>query len=354
MTRILNFSMMVLVVLNVSSCKQKSVSGTPKAEAKFYPTEVLAQQDVQLQSVFPAVLKGQEDIDIKPRVEGFIEAVFIDEGSMVTKGQPLFKINSPASVQALENTQANYNTALTDLERMRPLAEKGIISEVKLKSYENNLTSAKAALDQAKATIGWTTVTSPISGVVGTVPLRLGSLVNSATILTTVSNTSNVVANFSMNEKELLDFMMIWEGKTQAQKIKNMPPVKLQLANGAIYKDSGRIETISGVVDAVSGAVNIRVVFPNTDGLLRSGTSGKVIIPKTIKNVVVIPQRATMNQQDKVLVYKVDADSVVQKIITVQSTPDGQFYAVTKGLESGDKIVTDGVATLKNGQKIRF
>jgi membrane fusion protein, multidrug efflux system len=342
-----------LTLLALSSCNTKpNPFGGPET-VNIYPVATLSKTNVDLHSFYPAVLKGQEDIDIKPRVDGFIEAVYIDEGSIVKKGQALFKINSPSSIQNLENAQANYNTAKLNVERMRPLAEKGIISNVNIKTYENAYASAEASLNQAKATIGWTTVTSPVNGIVGSVPYRLGSLVTSSSVLTTVANTTNVIANFSLNEKELIDFMRSWDGNTQQEKIKNMPSVKLLLADGSEYEEPGRIETISGVVDAVTGSVNFRAAFPNPHGLLRSGTSGKIVIAKTLKNVLVVPQKATFSQQDKVLVYKVQGDSVLQKVVTVKSTADGLNFAVLNGLEAGDKIVTDGIATLKNGAKIK-
>lgn len=342
-----------LFLLLVVSCK-KSTAPSEVAKEQKYQVVSLDTVDVELQSVYPAVLKGQEDIDIKPRVEGFIDALYVDEGTIVRKGQPLFRINSPSSVQQIENAQANFNTALTDLERMKPLAEKGIISEVRIKTYENSVASAKATLDQAKANIGFATVTSPVAGIVGAIPFRLGSLVNSSSVLTTVANTDQIIAYFSLNEKDLLSFMRIWEGNSQAEKIKNMPEVKLLLADGKEYEETGKIQTISGVVDAVSGSVNFRASFSNKEGILRSGTSGKIVIPRVLKNTILIPQKATMSRQDKVLVYKVQGDSVMQKVIEVLSTPDGQNYAVMNGLVAGEKIVTDGLATLQNGKKIKF
>lgn len=343
----------VFALLVVVSCKKNSASVAPVDEL-IYPVIAVEGQDVELNSVYPAVLKGQEDIDIKPRVEGFIDDLCVDEGEIVDKGQVLFRISSPSTVQQLENAQANYNTAVTDLERMKPLAEKGIISEVRIKTYENVVSSTKASLDQAKANIGFTKVTSPVAGIVGAVPYRQGSLVNSSTVLTTVANTQRIIAYFSLNEKDLLAYLRSLEGSSQAEKIKNMPAVKLLLADGSEYEETGRVETISGVVDASSGAVNFRASFPNKDGLLRSGTSGKVVIPNVLKDVVLIPQKATLSQQDKTIVYKVQADSVVQKVVSVKSTPDGKSYAVLDGLVEGDKIVTDGVATLRNGKKIKL
>lgn len=341
-----------VVLLTAVSCSKKPVA-TSAVAISAYPVATMVSQEILLNSVYPVILKGEQDVDIKPRVEGYLETVNVDEGSIVKKGQLLFKISSPASIQLLENATANYNTAKLDVERMRPLAEKGIISDVRIRTYENNVASAKAALDQAKATIGFTQVTSPVDGVVGAIPLRAGSLVITTSVLTTVANTVNVIANFSLNEKELLEFMRSWPGDTQAEKIKNMPAIGLQLADGSQYEESGRIETISGVVDANTGSINFRASFKNTHGLLRSGTSGKIIIPRKMENAILIPQKATVSMQDKMMVYKVDGDSVMQKVISVKSTPDGKSFAVLTGLSVGDKIVTDGVATLKNGKKIK-
>jgi len=341
------------ILLLFTSCKGKQAGPNDSDQVKAYPVATMEVQDVELQKMYPAVIKGQQDIDIKSRVEGYIDAVLVDEGTVVKKGQPLFKINSPSSVQLIANAKANYNTAQLDVESIRPLAEKGIVSQVKLTATENMLASAKAALDQAKATLGWATVTSPVDGVVGAIAFRQGSLANNSTVLTTVSNVSNVIAYFSINEKELLTLLKEYKGATQAEKIKNMPAVKLLLSDGSEYEETGRIETISGVVDATSGSVSFRALFPNKHGLLRSGSSAQVIFPTEHKGAIVIPQKATFAQQDKVLIYKLQGDSVVQKVISVETTPDGQNYVVTEGLSVGDKIVTDGIVTLTNGQKIK-
>ena len=347
------FNGLVIVMLLIS-CKNEKSTQKQQVEIKSFPAQILKPQQVELQSVFPAVLKGQEDIDIKPRVEGFIEEVYVDEGAKVKKGQPLFKINSPSSVKSMEEAQADYNTAKLDVERMRPLAEKNIISKVQLDSYENSLDAAKATLEQAKATMGWVTVTSPVDGVVGTISYRLGSLVTSSSVLTTVANTSKIFAYFSINEKELYDFIDKWKGKTKDEKIRNMSDVKLVLSNGTEYDEPGRIETISGVVDQTSGTVNIRASFPNARGLLLSGASGKIIIPQNIEDALVIPQKVTFSQQDKTIIYKVQGDSAVQKVITVEATPDGKSYVILSGLSTGDKIVTDDIISLSNGQKIKI
>lgn len=355
----------LLSLLLLASCSKKQETAT---EAVVECSVMSVQKgDAALEMTFPATIKGREDIEIRPRIDGFIKDIYVDEGSVVKKGQQLFKIDSPQSEQAVttalaavKSAEAQVQTAVVNVDRIRPLAQKGIVSEVQLKTVENAHQSAVAALSQAKAslanaqaTLSWTNVTSPVDGVVGTIPLRQGSLVNSSSTLTTVANTSNVYAYFSLNEKDLITFLNNAEGKTQVEKIKNMPPVTLTLADGSVYPEKGKIETISGVVNVTTGSANFRAEFPNKLGILRSGTSGKVSIPRTMPDVFIIPQKTTFALQDKILVYKVQGDSVVQTVISAISTPDGKSYAVTSGLQEGDKIAADGIVLLKHGIKIQ-
>lgn len=361
----------ICILASLSSCGRKN-SQSPygpqvAAAPQHYPTAVMTAGEVTLQSLYPAIIRGQADIEIRPRVDGFIESIHIDEGSVVTKGQTLFVIDSPQSVQSFESSkaavmsaQANLSTALLNVERMRPLAEKKIISTVQLETYENQYKAAQASLDQAQASLahaeaalGWTKVTSPVDGIVGEIPYRQGSLVGSQYVLTTIANTSDVFAYFSINEKDLMELLGSYPGKTQAEKIKNMPYVTLILADGSVYPEKGRIGTIAGLINTATGSVNLRAEFPNRHGLLRSGTSAKVSVPRQLENVFEIPQKATFPLQNKTLVYKVQGDSVVQAVITVLPTADGQRYAVTGGLQEGDRIVIDGIATLYSGKKIK-
>lgn len=359
-------SLVLFSVLLLVSCGKKS-QDSKTVELQSYPTKVVQSESAQVEILSPVTIKGQDDAEIKPRIDGTILNIYVDEGSVVKKGQKLFKIDSPNAQQALSsaqaavlNAQALLNTASVNVARIRPLAEKGIVSQVQLQTYENSYQSAAASLAQAKATLAqaqsmmsWTEVSSPINGIVGTIPLRVGNLVNSSSVLTSIANTDNVYAYFSMNEKELTDFLSKSEGATQSEKIKNLPDVSLILADGTTYSEKGKIETISGLVDVNTGSVNFRAIFPNNHGLLRSGASGKISIPRTLNDVMVIPQKATFAKQNKVVLYKVQADSVVEKVITVEALPDGKNYAVTDGLNSGDRIVTDGISTLQNGKKIK-
>lgn len=334
---------------------------------KEYITSVLSEQDIELETVYPVTIKGQEDIEIRPRIDGFIDAIYVDEGSVVRKGQLLFKINSPVSVQALAtaqaaeaSAQAQVQTAQLNVERFKPLAEQGIVSQVQLDTYKNALHSAQATLNQAKAQvanaqaqISWTNVSSPVDGVVGTINYRQGSLVNNSNALTTVSSTGNVFAYFSLNEKELVSLLAGLPGKTQAEKINSLPPVTLRLADGTTYSEKGKIKTISGQVNASTGSANFRAEFANPNGLLRSGFSGNLAIPTYVEKAIIIPQAATFTKQNKHLTYKVVNDSIaVQTLITVTATPDGKSYVVTDGLSANERIITDGIASLSDSTKI--
>ncbi len=362
-----------LLILFVTACGNKSKQSVNESSSKVYPAQELTKQTAVLESVFPVTLRGEEDAEIKPRVNGYIDKVYIEEGAVVKKGQALFSINSPtsehdlaAAKSALERANANLNTARLNVERIRPLAEKNIVSSVQLETYENAYTAAEAAhneaqvaLRAAQATSGWTTVTSPIDGIVGSIPYRSGNMVTNATTLTTISKTHTAYAYFSLNEKALSSLLETLEGETQAEKINNIPEPTLLLADGSTYPEKGKITAISGIVNSRTGSVTLRANFPNRNGTLRSGASGRIAIPRELNDVFVIPQKATFTQQDKVVLYKVvkdsanENDSTVQTIISVLPLPDGKHYAVTSGLSEGDRIVVDGIATLGNARKIK-
>jgi len=355
-------SALLLVMTSCGGDKQSSQEQAPQK----YPTTIVSRQNVKLESGYPVTIKGKEDIEIRPRIDGFIDAIYVDEGSVVKKGQILFKINSPLSEQSLtsaqaslKSAQAQVNTAKVNVNRIRPLAEKGIVGNVQLETAEDSyqqalagLAQAEATLKNAQATMGWTTVISPVDGLVGEIPFRQGSLVNSSNVLTTIANTSNVFAYFSLNEKELSTFMDNLEGNTQVEKIKNAPEITLTLADGTVYEHTGRIETVTGSVKITTGTAGFRAEFPNRESKLRSGISGKISIPRIINNAILVPQKATYAQQNKTIIYVVQGDSVVQRVISVLPTPDSKSYVVTDGLQDGERIVSDGIVTLNQGKKV--
>lgn len=353
--------------LSLFGCGQKGQMGMGGAPE--YAVMTLQPASSDLNSMYPAVIKGKQDIEIRPQVAGFITKVCVDEGSVVRKGETLFVIDPVQYQAAVKSAEANVlvakagvSTQQLTVNNKRELLRKSIISTYDMEMAENLLASQNAVLAQAEAqltnarqNLSYTTVKSPSNGVVGTIPYRVGSLVSSSTPtpLTTVSDISEMYIYFAMTEKQLLD--MTREGGTMKEILAKMPPVQLQLIDGTIYEESGKIETLSGVIEQNTGAVTMRATFPNTRSILRSGGTGSVLIPYTEANALIIPQKATYEIQDKKFVYMVTDSATAQTTeIEVFPVDNGQSYVVTSGLKTGDKIVIEGVGTsVKDGMKIQ-
>ncbi len=325
--------------------------------------------DATLDQVFPATIKGRQDIEIRPQVSGFITKLCVDEGSVVRKGQTLFIIDPVQYEAAVKVAEAavkvagsNVSTAKLTADNKRELQSRNIISEYELQMAENDLATKEALLAQADAqlvnarkNLSYTSVTSPSNGVVGSIPFRVGSLVGpTITIpMTTVSDNSEMFAYFSMNEKQILEMMRAAGGQTKSA-LSKLPQVSLKLADGSIFASKGKIETLSGVIDPATGAASVRASFPNTGNVLRSGSTGQVLIPTIYSGVMVIPQKATYEIQDKKFVYLLSDSSTVQAWgITVSPLSTGSNYIVTSGLKSGDRIVVEGISSIRNGMKIK-
>ncbi|MDX6183635.1 efflux RND transporter periplasmic adaptor subunit [Flavobacterium sp. Fl-77] len=355
----------------IASCGNKSDQapmGGPGSQVKEYKTLTLEPTSATLNTDYPASIQGQQNIEIRPRVEGYIDKIYVDEGAVVKAGQPLFKISAPEYEQevrtaaaSIKSAQAALSSAKLAVNKVKPLVEKEIISKYDLESAQYNydaalatLAQANASLVNAKTNLGYTTVTSPVNGVVGSIPFRLGSLVSSNTTdpLTTVSSIGNVYAYFAMNEKKLLDFTK--SKGPLAEKIKELPQVSLLLSDGTTYAEKGRIETVNGLINTETGSVNIRARFPNSKGIIRSGSSTTVRIPNEVKDGILVPQSATFELQDKIFAVTVGKDGKTKNVnITVAENTAGNYYVVTSGLKSGDKIVLEGVALLKDGSEIK-
>lgn len=338
-----------------------------EAKAPEYAVITAQATTAHLTNSYPATIKGKQDVEIRPMVSGFITKLHVDEGSVVKKGQVLFTIDQVQYRAAVETAKATVATAEAALQTQelttqnnRELNKRGIVSDYQLSTSENQLAQAKATLAQAKASLvnaernlQYTEVTSPSDGIVGQVPYRVGSLVSPsmATPMTTIADNSEMFAYFSMTERQLLQ--MIREGGSYKEILAKMPEIQLQLIDGSIYPDSGRVETISGVIDPTTGSVSIRALFPNAHNVLRSNSTGNVIFPNVLPDVILVPQSATTDIQDKKFVYVVQADNTVKNTeIQVYTLNDGQNYYVTGGLKAGDKIVIEGVQAIKDGQAI--
>ncbi|WP_255496143.1 efflux RND transporter periplasmic adaptor subunit [Mucilaginibacter sp. FT3.2] len=363
----------IILTAVISACgnKNKQANGNQEQQILDYKVVQLQPRQATLNVDYPASIQGQQNIEIRPKVDGYVEKIFVDEGAIVTKGQLLFKINAPQYEQDVRTAEAGIKTAEADLSlakmqvnKVKPLVEKDIISHYELESAEYTqqskaaaLAQAKAALVNARVNLGYTTITSPVNGVIGSLPYKLGSLVTGSTTdpLTTVYNTSNVYVYFALNEKQLLGFSRDSSSQTTFKaKLSKLPAVSLILPDGTTYDHTGKVETVNGLINTATGAANVRADFANPRGLIRSGSSAVVRIPNLIKSAILVPQSATYELQDKRFVYTVDNQNKIKNVaVKVMDNTAGQFYVVTDGLKAGDKIVLESSGNLQDGTVIK-
>lgn len=316
---------------------------------------------VDLSRNYPATIKGKTDIEIRPQVSGFITKVHVDEGQRVRKGQTLFTIDQVQYQAAVDQAIASVNSAQTTVksaqmtaDQKQSLFDKNIISEYEnqlakndLATAQSQLATAQAALTTARKNLAYTVVTSPSDGVVGSIPFREGSLASPsmAQPLTTVSDNSKIYAYFSLTEKDMLE-MTDAGAKTVDAQIATMPKVQLKLSNGTIFPEEGQVITISGVIGSGTGSATVRALFDNVNGMLRSGSTGQILIPMRSDSVMLIPQKSTFELQDSRFVYVVnDSNKLVSTRITVNPVNDGKSFIVTSGLKKGDRVAVEGVGS---------
>ena len=333
-----------------------------------YPVVTIGLQNAETQTTYPASIKGIQDVEIRPKVSGFITKLCVQEGQAVKAGQLLFVIDNTTYQAAVHQAQAALNSAKAQLntskltfENSKKLFEKNVIGSYELQTAQNTFENAKAAVAQAQAalasareTLGFCYVKSPANGVIGSLPYKVGALVSASSpdALTTVSDVATVEVYFSVNEKDILNMTKNVGGIHAA--ISDYPAVKLQLADGTMYNQLGKVVKVSGVINQATGAVSMIARFPNPDRLLKSGASGTVIVPKNSSNAIVIPQSVTTEVQNKVFVYTVDNKNKVKYTeITVDPQNDGKNYIVTGGLHIGDRIVTKGLTSLTDTMTIK-
>ena len=350
------------------SCGGKKSSGKPNFGDNEYAVRTIGAQSAELQTTYPATIRGMQDVEIRPKVSGFITKLCVKEGQTVKAGQLLFVIDNVTYAAAVRQAKAAVNSAKAQLNTARltynnneKLFKNNVIGSYELQSAKNNMQAAAAALAQAEASyvsakenLSYCYVTSPASGVIGDLPYRVGALVSASSQqpLTTVSNISTMQVYFSMTEKELLDMTKTAGGLHTA--IKDYPAVKLQLADGTIYDHPGRVATVSGVIDATTGSVSMRADFPNPQHLLKSGGSGSIVVPHVSSSAIVIPQDAVAQVQDKHFVYIVGKDNKVKySAVTVDPQDDGKNFIITSGLKVGVRIVVNGISSLTDGAEIK-
>lgn len=350
--------------IGFASCGQ-----TQKGEMQTggYEIMVVAKADKVVETNYSATIRGRQDINIMPQVSGTIQKLCVTEGEKVRKDQVLFIIDQVPYKAALNTAVANVKSAQAALATSeltynsnKELYAKKVVSEFTLQTSENQYLTAKAQLAQAEAQevnarndLSYTEVKSPSNGVVGMLPYRVGTLVSPSMTqpLTTVSDNSEMYVYFSMTENQVLGMVRDYGSMDEA--IAKMPEISLELNDGTTYSEKGKVESISGVIDTQTGTVGVRAVFPNEKGLLLSGSSGKVLIPSTYNDYIIIPQEATVKQQDKISVFRVVDGKAVTTLIKVAAYNDGREYIVLEGLNPGDEIVAKGAGLLREGTQVK-
>ena len=359
----------VTATMTIASCGGQEQQQY-QAQAPAIATQTVAMGETDLNNTYPATIKGKTDIEIRPQVSGFITKVHVDEGQHVRKGQLLFTIDHVQYQAAVDQAQAQLNSATTAVQTAQLTADskqhlfdRNIISEYENQLAKNTLAQAKAqlataqaALVSARKNLAYTEVVAPSDGVIGSIPNREGSLASPSMMqpLTTVSDNNEVYAYFSLNEKDILSLTNNGEFAL-TDRIKQMPEVSLRLADGTIYPVKGKVATVSGVIDNTTGTATVRALFPNSNGMLRSGSTGQIMIPTVEEGVLIIPQKATFEIQDRKFVFVVnDSNKVVSTPITIAPQNDGKNFVVTSGLTEGQRIAVEGVgSTLREGMTIQ-
>lgn len=372
-----NLSFVLLIwILLWSACNNQSTAPTVMPPRP-YPVVPVVQRDVITYDEYPTTIQGKINNDVRSKIQGYIREVYVDEGQLVKRGDRLFRVETAtldqtaaANTASVEVAEANIASAQSAIEvaevevnRLRPLVDKGIISEIQLKTAEANLAAARSNLNQAqaaksqaeanlqttRANIGYSIISAPIDGMVGAIPYREGSLVGPTDMqpLTLISDTKDLYAYFSMNESAYLNFLSNTEGSTLQEKIAHFPKVSLRLANGQIYPEDGQIETVTGRIDPRTGTIQFRALFGNDAGLLTSGNTGTIRIPNLHEKVLVIPESATADHQGNITAYRVQNDTAYAQTLQIAGRANN-LVIVTSGLSNGDHVVAQGLGSIQN------
>ncbi len=364
--RMKTFKWTLMLSLGLASCGIEE----PQMKDSSFETMTVKKSNIELPYKFSARMKGQNDVTVTPQVTGQLMKICVTEGQQVKKGQTLFIIDQRNAQLELEAAQANLQAALAqensaklEFESNKNLFEKKIVSSYMLNNSENQYKQAQAAVAQARAAanrakvnLGFCTITAPVSGVIGGIPVRTGDQVSPMTELTMVSGNTAMYAEISVTEAVVEE--MVKEGVKASEKekiIAKLPDATFIMKNGTEYPHKGRVVSLTGVVNDATGSLTGKISFPNPDGHLYSGIQGTIVMPFAEKSVIVVPQFAVVRLQDRSQVYKVQADSTATAVeVTTQDTGNGKEFIITSGLNEGDVIVTTGANNVTEGQKVLF
>lgn len=357
----------LLLAVLISSCNNKAE--IPVAAAPSLPVLTLKSESTATSVAYPAAIQGTLDVEVRSQVNGNLDQVLVDEGAYVRKGQALFKINDRPYREQLNNALANLHAAEAalinsdiEVDKLNPLVKNKVVSDYQLKTAKAmqkvamaNIEQNKAMVASARINLGYTTITAPVSGYIGRLYKKQGSLISSADVeaLTTLSDVHEVYGYFSLSESDFINFKKTYAGNTLSEKLKNLAAVELVLADNSIYEKKGVVDMIDGQFDKNTAAITVRATFPNANGILRSGNTGKVRLQIQHDDAILIPQSATIEMQDKVFAFTVNAKNEVTKTPVTISGKSGANYLISEGLKAGDKIVLSGIDKLQEGQLIQ-
>lgn len=347
------------VLLTACSSKQKNKS----EDTLQLPVVTLKQKDTVLQKAYVADIQALKNVEVRSRLKGFLEKIYVDEGMPVKKGQTLFKINDEEYRVALSKARAALSNANADVvatrlevSRVKMLVDKKVISPSELDVAKSKLNADLARAEEERANvqsaqnhIAYTTIKAPFDGIIDRIPLKAGSLIEEGTLLTSLSDISAVYAYFSFPENEYLQYQ---RSKNKHEQNHNNE-VKLVLADGSSYAYSGNIETIEGEIEQNTGSIDLRAKFPNPHQLLRHGASGKIYISTEVEDAVLVPQKSVFDVQDKSFVYLVGPDNKLRMHSFEPLTRVSQYYIVKEGLKPGDRILYEGTQSVKDGMVIK-
>ena len=356
-----------LIMLFIYSCSS-SPAAAPAPPPPSLPVESIASSTDTTYQEYPASVEGTVNVEVRPQVSGTLDRVFVDEGSFVKAGEPLFKINDQPYRAALNNAIASQHAAESaaanaqlEVDKLTPLVQNKVVSDYQLKTAKAAFEVAKANIEQAKANVstaqinlGYTLVKAPVNGYIGRLERKQGSLVGPTDpqALTQLSDVHDVHVYFSLSEKDFVNFKEQYPGQTLRDKLKQLPSVSLLLADNSVYAKQGKVDMIDGQFDKTTGAITLRANFANPQGLLRSGNTGKIRLSLQHKDVLKVPQSATIEVQDKIFVFAVaDSNKVKKTAITVVGK-SGNDYLIKDGLKVGDQIVLSGFDHLQDGAVI--
>lgn len=357
-----------LLLTSLFSCRSANEGSGAQEAPPTIPVITLTNSTATTTKDYTGTLEGKVNVEIRPQVEGYLDKVYVDEGAFVHAGELLFKINDQPYQQQLNNAvavmhaaEATLSNTQLEIDKVVPLVKSNVVSAIQLKTVQAahnvakaNLEQAKAAVGSAKINLGFTKIKAPVNGFIGRIPRRLGSLVgrNDQQPLTTLSDVHEIYAYFSIGESDFINFKSQFPGKTLTEKIKQIPPVSLLLADNTIYTHQGRISMVDGQFDKNTGSIMLRATFPNADGLLRAGNTGKIRIDQLHQSSLLVPQASTLELQNKVFVYKLADSNKLSRVMIDIAGKSGADYIIKDGLKPGDKIVSVGLDRLHEGMVI--